>query len=117
MCIGEDLEFIIHVCYWCIPLDHMKSILIVKKKESNLIRVISSDNICSGIKSQQAKKKKPFVINSTKNFSQNSYLPFHRVTFRHSISCLLLIDKPNECCKNSKKIERNALSTIKKSSF
>ena len=36
-------------------------------KTSNLIKVISNHNICSGIKSQQAKKK-TFVISSTKNF-------------------------------------------------
>ena len=28
--VGEDREFIIHIFYWCIPLD-MKSILNVKK--------------------------------------------------------------------------------------
>ena len=52
--IGEDLEFIIHVFYWCIPLGHE---IYTKCKTSNLIEVISTYNICSGIKSQQAKKK------------------------------------------------------------
>ena len=52
--IGEDLEFIIHVFYWCIPLDH--EIYTVYKRISNLIKGISSHNICSGIKSQQVKK-------------------------------------------------------------
>ena len=91
----------------------MKPILNVKKT-SNLIRVIFSYYICSGLKSQQAKK--PFAINSTKtfDFSQNSSVPFHRVTFGHSISSVLLIDKPSEYGKNSKKVERNALSTTKK---
>ena len=83
MCIGEDLEFIIHVCYWCIPLDHMKSILIVKKKESNLIRVISSDNICSGIKSQQAKKKHLLSLTVPK--------PFLRIPIFHFIESLSAI--------------------------
>ena len=59
--IGEDLEFIIHVFYWCIPLDH--EIYTKCKKTSNLIKGISSHKICSEIKSQQVKK--PF---STKNF-------------------------------------------------
>ena len=50
------------------------------------------------------KQKKPFLINSTKKiFSLNSSAPIHRVTFNHSISCVLLIDKPNESCENSKK--------------
>ena len=30
------------------------------------------------------------------------------------MSCVLLIDKPNESCQNSKKFERNAISTTKK---
>ena len=79
-----------------------------------MIKVIFSYNICSGLKSQQAKK--PFAINSTKtfDFSQNSSVPFHRVTFDHSISCVLLIDKPNESCKNSKTFERNTLFNKKK---
>ena len=55
---GEDWEFIIHILYWCIPLDH--EIYTKCKKTSNLIKSISSHNICSGIKSQQVKK--PFVI-------------------------------------------------------
>ena len=56
--ISEDLEFIIHVFYWCIQLDH--EIYIKCKKTSNLIKVVSSYNICPGIKSKQAKK--PFAI-------------------------------------------------------
>ena len=39
---------------WCIPLDH--KIYTKCKKTSNLIKDISSHNICSGIKSQQVKK-------------------------------------------------------------
>ena len=41
-------------------------------------------------------------------------VPFHRVSFDHSISCVLLIDKPNESCQNFKKFKRNAISAIKK---
>ena len=52
--IGEDREFIIHVFYWCIPLDH--EIYTKCKKTSNLIKGISSHKICSEIKSQQIKK-------------------------------------------------------------
>ena len=81
------------------------------KETSNLIKVISSYNICSGITSQQAKNT--FVIKCQKLliFFQNSSVPFHQVIFDHSISCVLLIDKPNESCKNSKTFERNTLST------
>ena len=91
----------------------MKSIK-CKKKTSNLIKVISSYNICSGIKSQQAKKT--FVIQYQKLliFFQNSSVPLHQVIFDHSISCVLLTDKPNERCKSSKTFERNTLSTKEK---
>ena len=89
----------------------MKYILNVKTT-SNLTKCISSHNICSGIKSEQVKKKKPFDIQYQKLL--NSSVPFHRVTLDHSISCVLFIDKPNESCKNSKKFERNAISTTKK---
>ena len=112
MCIGVDLEFIIHVFYWCIPLDH-EIYTKCNRKTSNLIKNTSSYSICYAIKCQQAKKL--FIINRTKtvDFSQNFSVPFHRVTFDHPISGVLLIDKPNESCKNSKKFERNALSTTK----
>ena len=93
----------------------MKSILNVKKhKTSNLIKGIFSHNICSGIKSEQVKKTIFHSLSKTFDFFQNSSFPFHRVTFDHSISCVLLIGKPNESCQNSKKFERNATSTIKK---
>ena len=62
-----------------------------------------------------SKQEKPFVIQYQKHdFFQNSSVPFHQVTFDHSISCVLLIDKPNESCQNFKKFKRNAISTTKK---
>ena len=73
--IGEDLEFTIHVFYWCIQLDH--EIYITCKKKSHLVKVISSYNICSGTKSQQAKK--PFVIQYQKR------LIFFRIPLFHFI--------------------------------
>ena len=91
----------------------MKSILNVKKT-SNLIKDIFSHNICSGIKSEQVKKTIYHSEPKTFDFSQNSSAPFNQVTFDHSISCLLLIDKSNKSCQNSKKFERNAISTTKK---
>ena len=90
----------------------MKSMLNVKR--SDLIKSISSHNICSGIKSQQVKKNICRSVPKLFDFSQNSSVPFDRVTFDHSISCVLLIDKPNESCQNSKKFERNVLSNKKK---
>ena len=92
----------------------MKSIL-NERKTSNLIKGIFSHNICSGIKSEQVTKTICHSEPKTFDFSQNSSAPFHRVTFDHSISCVLLIDKPNEGCENSKKIERSVISTTKKS--
>ena len=53
--IGQDQKCIIHVFYWCIPLDH-EIYTKCKKKTSNLIKGISSHKICSAIKSQQVKK-------------------------------------------------------------
>ena len=84
------------------------------KKTSNLIKVISSYNICSGIKNQQAKKPICHLVPKAFDFFQNSSVLFHQVIFDHSISCVLLIDKPNESCKSSKTFERNTLSTKKK---
>ena len=69
--VGKDLEFIICVFSWCVPLDHeiytkykktMKNIIL-----PNLIKVISHYNICSGIKGEQAKKTSHLSF-STKNF-------------------------------------------------
>ena len=80
----------------------MKSILNVKKT-SNLIKGICSHNICSGIKSQQLKKCICHSISKTLDFYQNSSVPFRRVAFDHLIYCMLLIDKPNKSCENSKK--------------
>ena len=82
----------------------MKSILNVKKS-SNLIKGICSHKICSGIKSQPVKKTICYSVPKTFDFCQNYSVAFHRVTFDHSISCVLLIDKPNESCQNSKNLE------------
>ena len=81
-------------------------------KTSNLIKVISSYNICSIIKCQQAKKTCD-SLPKTFDFFQNSSVPFHYVIFDHPVSCKFLIDKQNENCKNSKKFETNTLSTRK----
>ena len=52
------------------------------------------------------KQNKPFVIQYQKlDFLQNSSIPFHQVTFDHSISCVLLIDKPNESFENLKHLK------------
>ena len=110
--ISKDQKFIIHVFYWCIPLDH--EIYTKCKKTSNLIKGISSHNICSGIKSQQVKKNICRSVPKLFDFSQNSSVLFDRVTFDHSISCVLLIDKPNESYQNSKNFLKNAISTTKK---
>ena len=91
----------------------MKPILNVKKR-SNLIKGICRHKICSGIKSQQVKKNICCSVPKTLDFSQNYYVPFHRVTFDHSIPGVFLIDEPHESCQNSKKFKRNAISTTKK---
>ena len=81
----------------------MKSMLNVKKT-FNLIKGISSHKICSEIKSQQVKNHS---VSKTFDFSQNYFVPLHRFTFDHSISCVLLMAKPNESCQNFKKFKRN----------
>ena len=82
--IGEGQKFIIHVFYWCIPLDH--EIYTKCKKTSNLIKGICSHKICSGIKRQPVKKTICHSVPKTFHFSQNCSVPFHRVAFDHSIS-------------------------------
>ena len=68
----------------------MKSILNVKKR-FNLIKGICRHKICSGIKRQQVKKTNCCSVPKTLDFSQNYHVPFHRVTFDHSVSGVLLI--------------------------
>ena len=98
-----------------VPRYTMKSILNVKKK-FNLIKGTSSHNIYCGIKSHQVKEIFCHSVLKIFDFSQNSSFPFHWVTFDHSISCVLLVDKANKSCQNSKKKkkERNTIFTIKK---
>ena len=91
----------------------MKSILNVKKR-SDLIKGVCRHKICSGIKSQQVKKTIYCSVPKTLDFCQNYYVPFHQVTCDHSISGVLLIDKPNESFQNSKKFKGNPISTTKK---
>ena len=74
--------------------------------------------IISALKLKVNKQKNPFVIQYQKlDFFQNSSVPFHRATFGYSISCVVLRDRPNESCQNSKKFGRNAISTTKKVLF
>ena len=94
--IGEGHKFINHVFNWCIPLDHEICTECKNTHLTRLIKGISSHKICSGIKSQQVKKTICHSSPKTLDFSQNYSVTFHGVTFDHSISCKLLIDKPNE---------------------
>ena len=41
----------------------------------------------------------------TSDFSQNSSVSFHRVTFDHSILCVVFIDEPNESCQTPKNLK------------
>ena len=81
----------------------MISILNEKEKTSNLIKGISIHHICSGIKSQQVNKTICHSVPKSFDFTQKSSVPFHQVNFDDSISRVLLTDKPNESCQNSKK--------------
>ena len=115
ICIGEDLEFIIHVCYSCILLDHKTYTKCKKKHHLTWLKLYVVIISALDLKLTRKKIKKHLSsVPKTFDFSQNSAVPFYQVTFYHSISCVLLIDKPNEFCKNSRKFERNILSTTKK---
>ena len=96
--IGEDREFIIHVFYCCVPLDHENY---TKCKKKHLIWSKVYPVIISSLELKGNKYKKPCVIQYQKlDFSQSSSDPFYWVTFDHLLSCVLLIDKPNESCQN-----------------
>ena len=91
----------------------MKSILHVKRHLTWLkvyLVIISAREL----KVNKQKKNSRHLVPKAFDFSHNSSVPFHWVTFGHSISCVLLIDKPNESSQNSKKFERNVISTTKK---
>ena len=94
--VGEDLEFIIRVFSWCIPLDH--EIYTKWKKTKHLTWLKLYLVIISALEIKVNKHKNIHLSFSTKNFcfSQNSSVPFHQLTFYRSISCVLLIDKQNE---------------------
>ena len=101
--VGDDLEFVIRVFSWCIALEHEIYTKYKKAMEnitlSNLIKSISYCNICSGIKDDQAKKTAICrSLPKTFDFSQNPSVPLNQVTFYRLISCVFLIDKPNESC-------------------
>ena len=90
--VGEDVEFIICVFSWSIPLDHEIYTKWKKTKHlANLIKVFSSYNICSGNKSQQAQKQ-PFVTQNQKllffseffcSISSTNFLPFNFMCALH----------------------------------
>ena len=71
-------------------------------------------NFALELKVNKQKKNLSLTVPKTFDSSQNSSVAFHRVTFDHSSSFVLLLDKPNKSCKFRKKTERNALSTTKK---
>ena len=80
--VGEDQKFIIQIFYWCIQLDHEIHTK-CKKKTSNLIKVICSHKICSGIKSQPVKIIICHSVPKTFDFSQN-----YSVHFIESVSTI-----------------------------
>ena len=48
------------------------------------------------LKVNKQKKNLSLTVPKAFDFSQNSSVAFHRVTFDHSTSCVLLMDKPNK---------------------
>ena len=77
--ISKDQKCIIHVFYWCIPLNH-EIYTKCKNHLTWLIKGISSHKICSGVKSQQEKKKL--------SFSTKKLLIFLRIALFHFIESL-----------------------------
>ena len=103
----------IHVFYWCIPLVY--EIYTKLKKHLTWLKVYLV--IISALELKVNKKKKTIshLVPKTFDFSQNSSVQFHQVTFDCSISCVLLIDKPNESFQNSKKLKEMPYLPPKKS--
>ena len=66
------------------------------------------------LKNLQVKKNICFSVQKTFWFFSKFLRSIHQITFDHSVSCVLQIDKQNESCQNSKNFERNAISTTKK---
>ena len=55
------------------------------------------------LKVNEQKKNLSLTVPKAFDFSQNSYVAFHQVTFDHSSSFVLLLNKPNKSCKFKKK--------------
>ena len=70
-----------------------------------MVKGISSHNIYSGNRSQQINKNNCHSLPKTFDFSQNSSIPFHQVTFDHSISCVFLIDNQKKAAKTAKNLK------------
>ena len=60
-------------------------------------------NFALELKVNKQKKNLSLTVPKAFDFSQNSSVAFHRVTFDHSSSFVLLLDKPNKSCKFPKK--------------
>ena len=92
--IGEDLEFIIHVFYWCIPL-YYEIYTKCNKKHLTWFKLYLVIISALELKVNKQKNHLSLTVQKPFHFSQNSSVPFHPVTFEHPISWVLLIDKPN----------------------
>ena len=70
--ISKDHKFVIHVFYWCIPLDH--EIYTDLKKHLTLLKVYLV-LICSGIKIEQVKKNHLSFRTKCSNFTNFFRMP------------------------------------------
>ena len=100
--IGEDLEFIIHVFYWCIPSDH-KIFTKCKKKHRTWLKLYLVIISALELKSNKQKKNKTFSTKIFWFFSE-FFCCISSSYFRIFTFMCVLIDKPNERCKKAKKI-------------
>ena len=98
--IGEDLEFIIHVFYWCIPSDH-KIYTKCKKNHPTWLKLYLV--IISALELKSNNQKKTFSIKIVWFFSE-FFCCISSSYFRIFTFMCVLIDKPNERCKKAKKI-------------
>ena len=82
--IGEDLEFIIHVFYWCIPLDHEIYTKCNKKHLTWLKLYLVTISALELKKSTSKKNHLSLTVPKPIDFSQNSSVPFSSSHFRPS---------------------------------
>lgn len=104
----NDLSFTVRIFAWCIPKEHsiysyyeksMKNITL-----SNLIKYITTFNICSGVTNDNAKSGST-LHSVPKIFNPMEDPAVHQTTFYRVNSCLIL--SKSSICENCSKFQKN----------